>query len=511
MTNVITKEYLEGIELELKDVQVDNAFEYVMLNHLDDSTKELHFHENGTIKEISEFESKQQSLFIYKSKKWQMETATRKEAERIVSYVIENYSNANMTKNDKGKDMENIIVKHPGTLNIIEGKTYKILETYRNYFLITDEEGVARFLHKDRVELTNKVKRPRRKVVGDTCTERFYLTETMKHIADVDLKCAKDWNTYRCENIYLFGPRGGGKTEGAYHMCIRAGFDAVYRMNCGWNTTEQDVKGTLAARSKDGVSVTEFDLSKAIQAFTHNTINPKTGKQEFDENGKLITYGRPAALIFDEVMVMAQEVITAVLNPFLERPEAGESRKITIEDMGHQTLYSHPGFSVIFTANTAGFGAITPEEEAYTSQTNVMDASTNNRMSGKIKFDIDIEVVRKLIDRSVKDDYVRKAIEDLFILNKRTLDQTNGVGYMLTPRNIITLTEKYEQYIKHHKDVRKALSNVIKHCVYYDMTQNEIASYNVSFIDTFFCDFISIDGSSLGSDNWVTRDVSLDT
>lgn len=284
-------------------------------------------------------------------------------------------------------------------------------------------------------------------------------------------------------NILLYGAMGTGKTEFVHRISDAMGFAKVYQVNGIEEMTEESFWGHLTCKvdAKTGQSYTPFEKGALYRAMIEGTEVDENGDQIlYDKDGNICAdgepkvIGEPAVFFLDEFATVRPEVFLGVFNRVLEVPRNGGSRSVTVNCDGGKVVKSHPSFVMFFAGNTNGNGNGGKYQYGYTAQTNRMDASTLNRMSGTFRFGYNIEAERR-IARTLNDDY---AYDSLMMLatNVRSMYMNEKTETLFSTRTLVNIVSTAKAY-RESGDARW-LVNAVRDTVFTTVSEDERAAWN---------------------------------
>ena len=228
---------------------------------------------------------------------------------------------------------------------------------------------------------------------------------------------------------------------------------------------------------------------------------------EVDENGDQILYdkegnvckdgepkviGKPAVFFLDEFATVRPEVFLGVFNRVLEIPRHGGSRSATVNCDNGKVIKSHPSFVMFFAGNTNGCGNNGKFQYGYTAQTNRMDVSTLNRMSGTFRFGYNIEA-EKRIARTLNDDYAFDSLM-MFITSVRNMYLNERTETLFTTRTLVNIVSTAKAY----RDAgdERWLVDSIKDTVFNSVSEEDKAAWNETIRSVWGVDIMTEEAQS---------------
>lgn len=195
--------------------------------------------------------------------------------------------------------------------------------------------------------------------------------------------------------IWLTGPTQCGKTTLLQWVASKLG-RKMYRVNC---------RGDMGSEAFLGEKTVTIDPQTKQSIVTFQKGIVETAMTEgLDENGNEV--GEPGILYVDEIAA-APAHVAIVLNRLFESDDA--RRSLVIDQDGGRVVRSHSGFRIVCSANTAGRGANTAEDMAYSAQGDALDISLLNRVSVCMRMGYDRKIEERIVLEKMGDD--RKASE----------------------------------------------------------------------------------------------------
>lgn len=190
--------------------------------------------------------------------------------------------------------------------------------------------------------------------------------------------------------LWFRGPTGTGKSMLARYVAEELDYE-LHQVNCHADIGAESLFGenTVEIDKETGQNRVVFRDGPVVQAM----------QAGLDADGNEV--GRPGLLFLDEAGAMPPQVAIA-LNRLLEGDHT--RRKVTLELDGGREVVSHSRFRVILAANTAGRGATSMSEAAYTAQTDALDLSLLNRVTLTFRFGYDRGVERRIAMEKLGDD-----------------------------------------------------------------------------------------------------------
>lgn len=286
-------------------------------------------------------------------------------------------------------------------------------------------------------------------------------------------------------NILLYGPMGTGKTEFVNEIANEMGF-RVFHVNGVEEMGEDAFFGHLTCKvdKATGQNYTPFEKGPLYRAFIEGTELDANGDQIlYDEQGNITTdpsgmpkvVGKPAIFFCDEFATIRPEVLLGVFNRALEIPRQGGSRSIEITAENGKTVKSHPAMVIIFAGNTSGVGNSGRYQMGYTAQSNRMDASTLNRISGKFEFGYNLQaeddILRGLLNNDLEADRIKN-----FTAQLRQQYVNENVETLFSTRNIVSVCETAVAYRK--MKIARWLVDAIRDTIFNGLPEHDKAAFN---------------------------------
>lgn len=303
-------------------------------------------------------------------------------------------------------------------------------------------------------------------------------------------------------NILLTGAMGTGKTEFVYEMAKEMGFAKVFQVNGSEGLTAFDFFGTMAV-DVDPITkqnYTRFDKGALYNAFIQGTEVDKDGNQilynadgtvNTDGKGQPKVIGKPAIFFLDEFAAMLPEVFLGVFNRAMEIPrENGASRSIEITGDNGRVVKSHPGMVMFFSGNTVGTGNNGKYQMSYTAQSNKMDESTLNRLTGSYKFGYNRNAEKNIALGLLNDD-----LEVAKLLNlrdkMREMFKNERVERVFSTRTLVQICNTAKAY--RASNIDNWMTKAIKNSVFEMLSDIDKPAWNETIRTIWFVDFMQED------------------
>lgn len=195
---------------------------------------------------------------------------------------------------------------------------------------------------------------------------------------------------------FIDGPTQCGKSTLVKYLAAVRG-NKMYRVNC---------RGDVGSEFFFGEQTIVVDqASKQNMVVFKRGVIEKAMVEGLDEAGNEVG---PAALLFVDEITACPAHIAHGLNLLFEGDDA--RRTLVLAEDGGRVVRSHSGFRIVCAGNTAGRGATGLNAGMYTAQTDALDISLLNRMSGFFRMGYDRGVEKRVLLEKVGDDKVVKTV-----------------------------------------------------------------------------------------------------
>ena len=171
----------------------------------------------------------------------------------------------------------------------------------------------------------------------------------------------------------------------------------LFRVNCRGDMVSESFLGekTVSIDPATKQNIVTFQKGAVEQAMTEG----------LDENGNEV--GEPGILYVDEISA-APAHVAMVLNRLFESDDP--RRTLVIDQDGGRVVTSHSGFRIVCSANTAGRGANTAEDMAYSAQGDALDLSLINRVAVCMRMGYDRAIEQRIVLEKMADDVKAKEL-----------------------------------------------------------------------------------------------------